>query len=113
MGGASAVVDPFSGSVSLDRFKLIRSLDKSSVTYDVVSNGVLCTRAASTRAVSVAAGNFVLISAVPADARVSSDFLLSELARRVTVGLQSLSIDYRILDANEAELVGIIVQIKV
>lgn len=113
MEGASAVVDPFSGSVSLDRFKLIRSLDKSSVTYDVVSNGVLCTRAASTRAVSVAAGNFVRISAVPADARVSSDFLSSELARRVTVGLQSLSIDYRILDANEAELVGVIVQIKV
>ncbi len=113
IGGASAVVDPFTGSASLERFKLIRSLDKSSVTYDVVSNGVLCTRAASRRAVSLIAGNSIRISAVPAVALVSPDFLSSEPARRVTVGLQSMSIDYVILDANEAELVGVLVQIKV
>jgi hypothetical protein len=113
IGGASAVADPLTGSASLERFTLIRSLDKSAVTFDVVSNGVLCTRAASRTTVSLAAGNSIRISVVPAVALVSSNVLSSEPARRVTVGLQSMSIDYVILDANEAELVGVLVQIKV
>jgi hypothetical protein len=113
IGGASAVVNPFSGSTSLDKFKLIRSLGMPSVTYDVVSNGVLCSRAASRRAFSIVAGNSIQISAIPAVAFVSPDYLSSEPVRRVTVGLQSISIDYVVLDANEAELVGVSVQIQV
>jgi hypothetical protein len=113
LGGASAVVDPFSGLASLEKFKLIRSVGLSSVTYDIVSNGVVCTRAAARRAPLLLEGNSVKISAVPAAALVDPVYLSSGPIRRVTVGLQSISIDYRILDANDAELVGIDVRIKV
>ena len=113
LGGASAVVDPFSGLASLEKFKLIRSVGLSSVTYDIVSNGVVCTRAAARRAPLLLEGNSVKISAVPAAALVDPVYFSSGPIRRVTVGLQSISIDYRILDANDAELVGIDVRIKV
>ena len=113
LGGASAVVDPFSGLASLEKFKLIRSVGLSSVTYDIVSNGVVCTRAAARRAPLPFEGNSIKISAVPVVALVDPVYLSSGPIRRVTVGLQSISIDYRILDANDAELVGIDVRIKV
>jgi hypothetical protein len=113
IGGASAVVDPFSGSASLGKFKLIRSLGMSSVTYDIVSNGVLCSRALSRKAFSIVAGNSIQISAIPAVALISPDYLSSEPVRRVKVGLESISIDYVVLDANEAELLGVSVQIQV
>jgi hypothetical protein len=112
LGGASAVVNPFSGSASFEKFKLIRSLNWTSITYDVVSNGVLCSNAPSRPARSSSAENSIKISAVPAGVRFSND-LSPQPAYSIIVGLQSLMIDYSILDANEAKLVGVNVQVQV
>lgn len=114
LGGATAVVDPASGSASLANFKLISALNDDSLTYDVVSNGVTCTPSSPARILSPAStlssivGNTVRIASVP-----SAVFSFSNLQRSVVVGVQSASLNYAILDANEAILVGVIVQIKV
>ncbi len=112
LAGANAIVDPASGTASLARFKLISALNDDSLTYDVVSNGVTCTsRSSILSPVSTLAsivGNSVRIGSIP-----SAVFSIPNLERGVVVGVQSASLNYNILDANEALLVGVIVQIKV
>jgi hypothetical protein len=113
LGGANAIVDPASGTASLARFKLISALNDDSLTYDVVSNGVTCSPARSSifspvSTLSSVVGNSVRIGSIPF-AVVS----FPNLERGVVVGVQSASLNYGILDANEAVLVGVIVQIKV
>ena len=116
LGGATAGVDPASGSASLANFKLISAVNDDSLTYDVVSNGVTCSPSSPARILSPIStfssvvGNTVRIASVPSSV---FNFSTSALQRSVVVGVQSASLNYVILDENQAVLVGVIVQIKV
>ncbi len=113
LGGATSVVDPFSGTASLAKFQLVSALNYDSLTYDVMSNGVKCLPSSSlvetTR--SSFSGNSVPIGVIPF--QVGFINLEIFLKRSIVVGVQSASVNYYILDANYALLVGVVVQIMV
>jgi hypothetical protein len=115
LGGANAIVDPASGTASFAKFKLISALNDDSLTYDVVSNGFTCSPSRSSilspvRTLFSIVGNSMLIGSIPS---AFSAFSIPNSERGVVVGVQSASLNYVIVDANEAVLVGVIVQIKV
>jgi hypothetical protein len=111
--GASSVVDPYTGTASLGDFKLASGGNWASITYDVVSNGVVCLPASSgllAQASSVqvtALGNSVNIATIPLAIYVYPD------AGSVYAGVQSTSFFFSVIDANGANLVGVVVRIQV
>jgi hypothetical protein len=110
LGGATSVVDPFSGIASFANFELVSALNYDSLTYDVMSNGVMCSPPSSAieRARSSVEGNFVRIDVIPQVMIIDRS-----LKRSVVVGVQSASLNYIVLDRNEALLVGVAIQIMV
>ncbi len=109
LGGATSVVDPFSGTASLQKFELVSALNYDSLTYDVMSNGVKCLPVE--RTLSSFSGNSVPIGVIPFQVGfIDLKFLLE---RSIVVGVQSASVNYFILDTNDALLVGVVVQIMV
>jgi hypothetical protein len=120
LGGASSVVDPYTGTASLGNFKLVSSGNLASITYDVVANGVVCARASTplfAQASSVFLGNSIKIATLPSDIYLYPEHsnLLSTttVVRSVYVGVQSESILFVVNDNFNAILVGVIVKIQV
>jgi hypothetical protein len=115
--GASSVVDPYTGTATFEDFKLISASNFGSITYDIFSNGVRCRPVSSSISETVLAafnsGNSIRISTIPSAVLVIPDFFSSPTPRSVYAGVQSASVDFYVLDANEAILVGVIVQVKV
>jgi hypothetical protein len=117
--GASSVVDPFTGTASFVNFKLATALNLESITYDVVSNGVICSPESSwlpsllQAAQASISGNRVAIATVPSAVIIFPDNFTPSPIRIVFVGVSSLSVAFAVLDANSAQLFGVVVQIKV
>ncbi len=117
--GGSSVVDPFTGTASFNNFKLITALNLDSITYDVVSNGVICSRSSGLPSLlqgvqASILGSSIAIATVPSAVITLPDFVMSLPPTRVVfVGVSSLRVDFLVLDANQAQLFGVVVQIKV
>ncbi len=114
LAGASSVVNPYTGTASLNNFKLVDGGGLESITYDVVSNGVVCLPASDSlleQASSYVQGNFIgnsrRIKSVP------STILPLPNVISVFAGVQPASIPFLVLDANGALLLGVTVRIQV
>ena len=111
--GATSVVDPYTGAASLGAFKLASGGNWASITYDVVSNGVVCLPSSSgllAQASSVQVtvlGNSVNIATIPLAINVIPN------VDSVYVGVQSTSLFFSVIDANGATLEGVVVRIQV
>jgi hypothetical protein len=112
--GGSSVVDPFTGTASFNNFKLSTALNLESITYDVVSNGVICSSSSGLPSLLQGVQASILGSSI-AIATVPSAVFVTSLppTRVVFVGVSSLSVDFLVLDANQAQLFGVVVQIMV
>ncbi len=114
LSGASSVVNPYTGTASLNKFKLVDGGGLESITYDVVSNGVVCLPASDSlleQASSYVQGNFIgnsrRIKSVP------STILPFPSVISVFAGVQPASVPFLVLDANGAWLLGVTVRIQV
>jgi hypothetical protein len=111
--GASSVVNPYTGTASLGNFKLANDGNWASITYDIVSNGVICLPASSglsaqaSSVQGVVLANSVKIATIPSAINVSPD------VRSVFAGVESTSFFFSVIDANTAKLVGVVVRIQV
>ena len=112
--GASSVVNPYTGTASLNKFKLVDGGGLESITYDVVSNGVVCLPASNSlleQASSYVQGNFIgnsrRIKSVP-----STIFPFPSVIS-VFAGVQPASVPFVVLDENSALLLGVTVKIQV
>ena len=117
--GASSVVDPFTGTAAFVNFRLTTALNLASITYDVVSNGVICSSESSwlpsllQSAQASILGSRVVIATVPSAVIIFPDNFAPPPIRIVFVGVSSLSVAFAVLDANSAQLFGVVVQIRV
>ncbi len=114
--GATSVVDPYDGTASLSQFQLVSGGNWASITYDVVSNGVICLPASSgalAQASVPVLGNSINIATVPSIVYIYPDILGITTLRSVFVGVQAMSVFFLVGDVNGAALVGVVVKVQV
>ena len=114
--GATSVVDPYDGTASLSQFQLVSGGNWASITYDVVSNGVICVPASSgalAQTSITALGNSINIATVPDGVSIYPDIVGITTERSVFVGVQAMSVFFVVNDVNDAALVGVVVKVQV
>ena len=114
--GATSVVDPYDGTASLSHFQLVSGGNWASITYDVVSNGVICLPASSgalAQTSITALGNSINIATVPDGVSIYPDIVGITTERSVFVGVQAMSVFFVVNDVNAAALVGVVVKVQV
>ena len=113
--GATSVVNPYTGTASLSDFQLVSGGNWASITYDVVSNGVIClppSGALAQAPISVL-GNSINVATIPSIVYIIPDLYGYTPERSVFVGVQSTSVFFAVNDANAATLVGVVVKVQV
>ena len=114
--GATSVVNPYTGTASLGNFQLVSGGNWASITYDVVSNGVICLpppSVALAQASIPVLGNSINVATVPSIVFIYPEFFGFTPERSVFVGVESMSVFFVVNDVNAATLVGVVVKVQV
>ncbi len=110
--GAAAVVDPYTGIASFDKFKLVSSNNLEYINYEIISNGVTCKDQSNTadQAQSLLLGTSIKIATIP----FIIDLVGNGAAEpQVFVGVDSALVLFNVYDRDFANLDGVVVAIKV